>query len=81
MLRTNQAAFAQNRRALERVVQLAHIAGPVVSEERLSGISRETRGWLPEGLGDVLQEASLKGRISARRSRSGAIWMSKTSRR
>src|SRR5260370_218238 len=56
MLRINQAAFAQNRRAFERVVQLPHIAGPVVSEEHLSGIRREARGRPSEGLANVLQE-------------------------
>jgi hypothetical protein len=36
MLGMNKAALTENRRAFERVVQLSNIAGPRVSEERLS---------------------------------------------
>src|SRR2546421_4372682 len=48
MRRVNKAAFAENRGAFERVAQLAHIAGPVISQQRLARIAREAGRRAPE---------------------------------
>src|SRR6516225_1307974 len=38
MRRRNQSTFTHDERSLERIAQFSHVAGPVVSKERFSGI-------------------------------------------
>ncbi len=52
----NEPAFAEDGGALERVAQLADVAGPVVPEQRLPGVAREARRRPCERSADVLQQ-------------------------
>ena len=55
VLHTDESAFAQDGRALERVAELADVARPVVPERRLPGVPREARRRPRERLADILQ--------------------------
>ena len=56
MLCADEPSFTQNRRALQRVPQLAHISRPVVPEQRLSRVARQTRRRTSERARDLLEE-------------------------
>src|SRR5436190_241061 len=56
MLRANQSPFAQNRRALERVAQLAYVARPIMLQKRFAGISRQAGRRTPERPADFNEE-------------------------
>src|ERR1700682_2329100 len=56
MLGADHPSLAQNRRALERVPQLAHVPRPVVPEQHFSCLACQT-GWrTPEGLRDLVEK-------------------------
>ena len=48
-------AFGEHHGALQEVVELAHVAGPVVGEEQMRNIGRERRNALPRA-SPLLQE-------------------------
>src|SRR5256886_16681836 len=48
--------LAEHHGALEGVLELAHVAGPIVREERHFGVFRQRLGLLVALLGDTAQE-------------------------
>src|SRR5262249_11410034 len=56
MLRVNETTFGENRRALERVAQLADVSRPAVIEQRLARVLGESGRLTPKRLADLLQE-------------------------
>src|SRR5438445_7040919 len=61
MLGADQPALTQNRRALERVAQLPHVARPVMFQERLSRVARQAGRRTPERLADLLKKRLAEG--------------------
>src|SRR6516165_5805962 len=62
----NEAAIRENRGALERVVEFAHIAWPGVREQRFPRVLGQTGRRTPERLADVPQERFAKRQDIAR---------------
>jgi len=56
VLRGNQAALAQNRRALESVVQFTHISRPFVLQQRVASVNAQFEVRPTRRLADVLEE-------------------------
>src|SRR2546425_692914 len=52
----DQSAVAEKDRALDRVAQLADVAGPGVGEQPLAGVSRDSRGGTAHALAQLLEE-------------------------
>src|ERR1700674_324536 len=56
MVRRNEPTLTYDGRALERVVKLADVARPLVAQQYLPRLWRETRGRAPRRVVEFLQE-------------------------
>ena len=56
MTRVDEGAFTENRGPLQDVAQLSNVSRPVILEERLSCLARQTSRWPAEGPADLLQK-------------------------
>src|SRR5437870_3953178 len=52
----DESALAENRRALERVPQLAHVAGPVVLQKRILRVAGQAGRRTAERTADLLEK-------------------------
>ena len=55
MIRVDERAFTENRGPLQDVAKLSNVSRPVILEERLSCLARQTSGWPAEGPRNVPQ--------------------------
>ena len=56
MVRVDERAVAENRGPLQHVAKLPNISGPVIVEQGLSSVARQTSGRPPERLANLLQK-------------------------
>ena len=56
MLSRDEPSLAENRRPLERVSQLAHVAWPVIVQQKLTCLPGNAGRWTTETAANVVQE-------------------------
>ena len=56
MVRVDERAFTENRGPFQDIAKLSNVSRPLILEQCMSCIARQTSGWPAEGPADLLQK-------------------------